>query len=59
MAPAACQVGYPGQRMESVTAEEMTVGWVDGRQTQNKEVGWVEGWWGKETDGGRVKGWWA
>jgi len=52
VAPAACQVGYPGQRMESVIAEEMTVGWVDGRQTQNKEVGWVEGWWGKETDGG-------
>ena len=42
VAPAAWQVGldeYRGQRMEWVTAEEMTVGWVDGRQTHHKEVG--------------------
>ena len=45
--------------MEWVTAEEMTMGWVDERQTQVKEVGWVEGWWGKEMDVGWVNGWWA
>ena len=38
--------------MEWVTAEEMTMGWVDERQTQDKEVGWVEGWWGKDMDVG-------
>ena len=23
----------------------MTVGWVDGCQTQDMDVGWVDGWW--------------
>ena len=45
--------------MEWVTVEEMIVGWVDERQTQDKEAGWVEGWWGKEMDVGWVMGWWA
>ena len=37
-------------------AQEMNVGWVDERQTQDKEARWVEGWWGKEMDVGWVKG---
>ena len=44
---------------DGMTAQEMTVGWVDERQTQDKEAGWVVGWWGKEMDVGWVKGWWA
>ena len=62
VAPAACQVGldqYPGQVMEWVTTREMTVGWVDECQTQDKDVEWVEGWWGEEMDMGWVKGWWG
>ena len=45
--------------MEWVIAHELTVGWVDEHQTQDKEAGWVEGLWGKEMDVGWVKGWWA
>ena len=44
---------------EWVIAREMTVGWVDECQTQDKDVEWVEGWWGKEMDVGWVKGWWG
>ena len=58
-----CMLGgvgsIPRLRMECVTAREMTMGWVDEYQTQDKDVEWVEGWWGKETDVGWVKGWWA
>ena len=32
--------------MEWVTAREMTVGWMDEYQTQDKDVEWVKGWWG-------------
>ena len=63
MAPAACQeVGldeYPSQRMEWVTPQEMTVGWVDECQTQDKDVESVEGWWDYGMNVGWVKGWWG
>ena len=62
VAPAACQVGldeYPSQGMEWVTPREMTVGWVDECQTQDKDVESVEGWWDYRMDVGWVKGWWG
>ena len=58
VALAASQVGLdedPGQKMEWVTAQEMTVGGVDECQTHDKNVAGMEGWWGEELD----VGWWS